>query len=261
MSIQKSILIYINRLEGFKTAIKNLHWSATKMTEHEFLDKLEDLVSDHQDEVAEITQGSYGLKIKNNELIPKKYKIQNTKNLVKAIVKSCEDVYSSIQSNKRFIGLRSVIEDFLGQMNKQSYLVNMVVESKIINQSKDLLINNISMKRKTTKSSIQETRDFLNKIRNTMHMLSEAYVYDDMEGDNEGEYDDNEAIAMGQQEEMQKEDEGKQYVDSIRQAALKGIQYFAENVDDPNYIFFKKVFMMADKVLSEKEEGNSDSNV
>lgn len=47
-----------------------------------------------------------------------------------------------------------------------------------------------------------------------------------------------------------------EYVDAIRKAALQGIQAFAENVDSQSYQFFKKVFMLADKVLSEKEEGN-----
>ena len=45
-------------------------------------------------------------------------------------------------------------------------------------------------------------------------------------------------------------------VNQIRMIALDGIQEYAENVDDPNYEFFKKIWLMCDKVCSEKEEGD-----
>ena len=45
-------------------------------------------------------------------------------------------------------------------------------------------------------------------------------------------------------------------INQIRMLALDGIQEYAENVDDPNYEFFKKIWLMCDKVCSEKEEGD-----
>lgn len=94
-------------------------------------------------------------------------------------------------------------------------------------------------------------REFIKKIDETSSLLKEAYVYeDDMESDGiDGEVIEDETPMNN----------GKEHVDAIRQAALKGIQAFAEDVDSPSYQFFKKVFMLADKVLSEKEdEGGSD---
>ena len=94
-------------------------------------------------------------------------------------------------------------------------------------------------------------REFINKINNTAKVLKEAYVYeDDMDDDAiDGEVIEDEDAPMS---------DGKEYVDKIRQAALKGIQAFAQDVDSPSYQFFKKVFMLADKVLSEKDDEGSE---
>ena len=90
-------------------------------------------------------------------------------------------------------------------------------------------------------------RAMINKIENTSKMLKEAYVYED-------------DVEMMDEpvEEVPSVEDGKEYVDAIRQSALKGIQVFAQDVDSPSYQFFKKVFMLADKVLSEKEGEGSE---
>jgi hypothetical protein len=48
----------------------------------------------------------------------------------------------------------------------------------------------------------------------------------------------------------------QQYVDQIRQISLTGIQQFAQDVDSQEYDFFKKVWLMCDKLMSEKEKGD-----
>ena len=58
---------------------------------------------------------------------------------------------------------------------------------------------------------------------------------------------------MGAEEEMpmnQTEDK----VNQIRALALEGIQDFAEQVDSEEYQFYKKVWMLCDKMCSEKEK-------
>lgn len=52
--------------------------------------------------------------------------------------------------------------------------------------------------------------------------------------------------------------DAQQHVDQIRQVALSGIQQFAQNVDSPEYEFFKKVWLMCDKLMSDKEKGDDD---
>ena len=125
--IQRSIIFYINKLQGFKTALKNLHWSSKNLNEHELMERFEDIVSKHQDEVAEITQGIFHTKIENNKLQPKPYTIKTPSRLFNDVLKAAENVYDTIQKRKKYIGLRSEIEAFIGQVNKQIYLLDMCV--------------------------------------------------------------------------------------------------------------------------------------
>ena len=142
--MQKNIMLYLNKLEGFKTAIKNLHWDAKGMSEHKFMDDLEDIISDHQDEAAEISQGVFNIKIKKNELQPKSYKISTQEKLIKDIIKNSELFYKTIQNNKKYIGLRSIVEEFLGEMNKQAYLLPMcLAETKLSEKISKTLHENL----------------------------------------------------------------------------------------------------------------------
>lgn len=142
--MQKSILLYLSKLEGFKTAIKNCHWAAKSMNAHEFMDSLEDIVSDHQDLVAEIVQGAYNTKIKVNDFKPRPYKISTFTKLVSDIYNAADKFYATIQGNKRFIGLRSVMEDFMGKMQQQAYLNAMCTENK--KEVKKLIKENMAKK-------------------------------------------------------------------------------------------------------------------
>lgn len=142
--MQKSILLYLSKLEGFKTAIKNCHWAAKSMNAHEFMDSLEDIVSDHQDLVAEIVQGAYNTKIKINDFKPRPYRISTFTKLVSDIYNAADKFYATIQGNKRFIGLRSVMEDFMGKMQQQIYLNAMCTENK--KEVKKLIKENMAKK-------------------------------------------------------------------------------------------------------------------
>lgn len=124
-------MLYINKLQGFRTAVKNLHWDAKTMSEHELMDKLDALLGEHQDEVAEIAQGIYNEKIKKNELKPRPYRIKTSEKFLKDILQCSERFYNALGSNKRYIGLRSIVEDFIGQINKQNYLLRMCLSESL----------------------------------------------------------------------------------------------------------------------------------
>ena len=93
--MKTNILNYINKLQGYKTAIKNLHWSSKYMSEHKLLDEIADSVANNQDEIAEMCQGLYG-KIKINELKPKRYKITNSKKMLFDLLRDTKSFNSSI---------------------------------------------------------------------------------------------------------------------------------------------------------------------
>src|SRR5574344_2558857 len=51
---------FLNKLEGWKTKCKNLHWAAPKKNIHVYLDEFLDILSDYQDNIAEDYQGILG---------------------------------------------------------------------------------------------------------------------------------------------------------------------------------------------------------
>lgn len=99
-------------------------------------------------------------------------------------------------------------------------------------------------------------REFIDRMNNMEQILNEAFRYE--EEDIESVGDNTEEPMMDDEGVGNTEMAGMQYVDQIRKAAIEGIEAFVDNVDSPSYDFFKKVFMMADKVLSEKDNAEGD---
>lgn len=137
--MRSNILNYINKLQSYKTAIKNLHWSSKRMSEHKLLDDIADSVAENQDEIAEIAQGIYG-KIKNNELKPRRYKIIDSRKMIDDLTKDTKEFHSTI-NGKELIGLRSVVESFIGELNKFKYLMVMCVKEDFKRNYKENQLN------------------------------------------------------------------------------------------------------------------------
>ena len=157
--MKRNILSFINKLQSYKTAIKNLHWSAKNMSEHKLWDEIADLVADTQDEIAEIAQGVFG-NIKLNELKPRRYNINNSKKTLTDITKDTKLFYSTIKRGEQFVGLRSVVENFIAELEKYQYLMNFCIKEDI---------------KRNIKSSINETKQTNNtKIKLTENQLRKA---------------------------------------------------------------------------------------
>lgn len=123
----KSIIIsYINKLHGYKTAVKNLHWSAKNMSEHKLCDDIIDSIDKNEDEIAEICQGVHK-QIKPNELKPIQYKISSTDKMLVDLLNDTKEFHSKL-TNERYIGLKSVIESFMGEINKFQYLIRFCIK-------------------------------------------------------------------------------------------------------------------------------------
>ena len=67
--MDKTVLEFINKVEGWKTAIKALHWDADNMSQHKLCDDIADRIADFQDQVSEVEQSING-KLKINKLKP-----------------------------------------------------------------------------------------------------------------------------------------------------------------------------------------------
>ena len=128
--MKRNIMSYLNKIQSYRTAIKNLHWSASNMSEHKLMDDVDEKVADFQDELAEVAQGVYG-QIKRNELKPRKYAIVNSKKMLADLMKDTKQFYSTIKRSNDCIGLRSVVETFIGDLGKFEYLLTLCLKEDI----------------------------------------------------------------------------------------------------------------------------------
>lgn len=91
-------------------------------------------------------------------------------------------------------------------------------------------------------------------IKECESLIKESYVFDEddfSEVPQDGiqhEVGDMES----QVEENPKETESMDRVAQIRKVAIDGIQEYADDINNPLYIFYKKIFSECDKVMSDK---------
>lgn len=127
--MKRSILIYINKLQAYKTAIKNIHWSSNNMSEHKLFDDIEDAVADVQDEIAEVAQGVYG-KLKLNELKPRRYNISSSKKMLQDLLNDTQQFLTTLRS-KELVGIKSAIETFVGKIDQFKYLLDFCLKEDL----------------------------------------------------------------------------------------------------------------------------------
>ena len=149
--MKTNVLNYINKLQGYKTAIKNLHWSSKTMSEHKLLDEIADSVAKNQDEIAEMCQGIYG-KFKLNELKSKRYNITNSKKMLHDMLRDTKSFYSSIKG-RELTGVRSIVESFIGEINKFLYLMELCLKEDI---KQKLMGNQIRLTENEIRNCINE---------------------------------------------------------------------------------------------------------
>lgn len=137
--MKDSVIKYINELEGFKTAIKNLHWSSSNMNVHKLFDDIADSVSNIQDEVSEMEQGLHG-QIAKNTLKPIQYTIESDTKFLTDILDKTKTFYNTIKDDE-YIGIRSSIESFIGELNKYQYLMKLSLKENLIKKFKGETLN------------------------------------------------------------------------------------------------------------------------
>lgn len=155
--MKENIINYINILHGYTTAIKNLHWSSSNMSEHKLCDDIADSIAENEDMIAEISQGIYG-QIENNELKPIQYEVSSTSKMLSDLLEETEKFYETITDGKGYIGLKSVIENFLSDINKFQYLIKLCLKEDI----KKRIQNHVNEERYLTVSH-DELREMVNE--------------------------------------------------------------------------------------------------
>ena len=245
--MKTNILNYINKLQAYKTAIKNLHWSSKHMNEHKLLDDIADSVANNQDEIAEMCQGLYG-KIKLNELKPKRYKITNSKKMLFDLLRDTKSFNSSIKG-RELTGVRSVVEAFIGEINKFVYLMDMCIKEDI---------------KRNFKSSLNEAKTYIseNELRKTISKAITKSLNENVDNNNPIQNFEQEIYQIMEQNEQKVMQQLKglrqltmETINNIKQL-IQGIDNILEigNVDFGNYNGEYEIIMTLPSIKEMDEE-------
>lgn len=101
----------------------------------------------------------------------------------------------------------------------------------------------------------------LQSLNESAKILKEAYDFDEEEyqGEEMEPQDEfNEVEHVRDEKELNGEDLSQQddRIARIREVALEGLQEYAEDVDFELYQFYKKIWLMCDKAVSEKDNAS-----
>lgn len=121
--MKKNIIEILCKLEGYKTAIKNCHFSAKNMSTHKTFDKIGELVDSYQDKIAEVGQGIHG-QFNDKTIKPIEYKLSSPKKFLDDMLKEVYEFHKSIQPSE-YLGLRSVVESFIADLEQCVYLLDL----------------------------------------------------------------------------------------------------------------------------------------
>ena len=162
--MNKNILNYIEECEGWKVGIKNLHWSADNMSQHELCDDIADEISNFEDLVSEIEQSISG-KIKLNGFTPKSYKITSLKSFVEDVISASKLFLKKLDGmGEKYVGIKSECETFIGTMQRKLYLVNFTLKEEF----KKRLRDRINESRPKNIANIEDVEKFMGRRPKTI---------------------------------------------------------------------------------------------
>lgn len=112
---------FLNRLEGWKTKCKNLHWAAPKKNIHVYLDEFLGILSDYQDSLAEGYMGILG-KMQPNVIKGISSDTLNATDFINEVRGATIVFYDKIPQETVYKGIASECETFIQNINKYKYL-------------------------------------------------------------------------------------------------------------------------------------------
>lgn len=115
---------FLNRLEGWKTKCKNLHWAAPKKNIHVYLDEFLEILSDYQDGLAEGYMGILG-KMQPNVIKGVSSDVLNAIDFIDEVRGATVVFYDKIPEDTVYKGITSECETFIQNINKYKYLFSL----------------------------------------------------------------------------------------------------------------------------------------
>ena len=115
---------FLNKLEGWKTKCKNLHWAAPKKNIHVYLDDFLEILSDYQDGLAEGYMGILG-KMQPNVIKGTPSEALNAFDFISEVKYNTITFYESLPKETIYKGIASECETFIQNINKYDYLFHL----------------------------------------------------------------------------------------------------------------------------------------
>ena len=130
-SKKKKVVEFLSLMEAWKTNIKELHWSAVSLSQHKLADDIADTLAEFQDKVGEIQQGITG-KFKVGTLKHVEYKQPSFKLFLEDVYeKASEFEKFTKEAGDKYVGMHSETETFLGEIQKDIYLVEFTLKEEL----------------------------------------------------------------------------------------------------------------------------------
>ena len=128
--MKQFILKYVNDCEGWKTAIKQLHWNAKNLAQHKLCDEIADTISDFQDQVSEVEQSISG-NLPFNKLKGTPYKVSSLEKFINDVIKTTNSFYDRLKKEgSDYVGMASDCESFLSEMQRKMYLAKFTIHEQ-----------------------------------------------------------------------------------------------------------------------------------
>lgn len=115
---------FINKLEGYKTKCKNLHWAAPKKNIHVYLDDFLEKVENFQDILAEGYMGILG-KMQPNVIKGIPSDALNAMDFIEEVRANTLAFYDKIPQETVYVGIKSECETFIQEINQYKYLFSL----------------------------------------------------------------------------------------------------------------------------------------
>lgn len=115
---------FLNRIEGWKTKCKNLHWAAPKKNIHVYLDEFLSILNDYQDALAEGYMGILG-QMQPNAIKGIESNSINAYDFILEVKNETINFYERLPKDTIYKGVTSDCETFIQNINKYDYLFHL----------------------------------------------------------------------------------------------------------------------------------------
>ncbi len=118
----KLVLDFENRIHGFHTRLKELHFSAPSISIHKIIDDFDSELLEFDDEVMEDSQSIFGF-IEPGQIQPVLPESLEIEELLVEIRGALADFLDKMGDSATWTGVRNEVEDFWHTLNKTIYLI------------------------------------------------------------------------------------------------------------------------------------------